>query len=137
MSMTDIYGIGNALRSMVSIYQQTSRRSGRTSTLLSTVKDGDCVVFSTRKEAVRVRDLARERGIIIQTRVCKPTDPGQWVYEVGRDEIGGRIMFDHSWVEEYYQRSIDDAEERLRAFEAYINRKPEPTTEVNYTRREL
>lgn len=131
--MTDIYGIGNTLRSMVAIYQQTSRRSGRTNLLLSTIKNGDCVVFTTRKEAVRVQDLAKEKGIIIEIRVCNSTDLSLAFNEI-RKNVNGRVLFDHSWIEEFYQRSIDDAEERLKSFEDYINRKTEPTTEVNYSR---
>ena len=47
----DHFGIGAAMRGMFLNYMHSARRSGRTTSLVESVKDGDRIVFAERREA--------------------------------------------------------------------------------------
>jgi hypothetical protein len=100
----DHYGIGQAMDGVAKIYFQSSRRTGRTTSLIESVKNGDTVVFTNQCEAKRVKALCKEKGIIINTAIVNPEKPNQ-VYDVVRDNKG-RTVFDHSWVEQYYMNAL-------------------------------
>ncbi len=102
----DHFGIGNAVRGMTNGYFQSARRTGRTTSLVESVKDGDRIVFADSKEAERVRRLCLERGVEVDCIVVEPRTPER-VFERATSE--GRTIFDHSWVEKFYARAIDQA----------------------------
>jgi hypothetical protein len=104
--MMDHYGIGAAMQGFARIYSQTARRSGRTTSLVESVKDGDRIGFADAKEAERVRRLCLDRGVKVDCVVIPPRNPGR-VFDRGTPE--GRTIFDHAWVEQYYQMAIERA----------------------------
>ena len=106
----DAYGIGAALQGAARIYFQSARRTGRTTALLESLKDGDRVIFSDSREADRVGRLARELGVKIQCLVIDPKDPRR-LFERGTSE--GRTIFDHSWVEAWYMQALQGASMEL------------------------
>ena len=106
----DAFGIGSAMKSIVRTYIRSSRRTGRTSALVESLKDGDRVVFLTNGEGERVRSLCEERGVGIRCLVCDPNDI-DYVFQHGTSQ--GRTVFDHSWLEEYYQNVIEKAVDRV------------------------
>lgn len=59
----DHYGIGNAIKGIVGAYAESARRTGRTTSLVESVKDGDRVIFTNGREADRVKRLCAERGV--------------------------------------------------------------------------
>jgi len=95
----DHYGIGAALKGAVSVYFHSARRTGRTTSLVESVKDGDRIVFADEREANRVRRLCLDRGVNVECVVVDPRRP-EGVFERGTPE--GRSIFDHSWVEQQY-----------------------------------
>ena len=111
----DHYGIGNAIKGVVHSYLSGARRSGRTTSLIESLKTGDRVCFTSNREAERVRQLCGERGVQIQCIVCDPKDP-QRIFQFAPSEEG-RTLFDHSWVEQYYLQAIDDLAESLDKLE--------------------
>lgn len=100
----DHFGIGLAMRGMALGYFQASRRTGRTTSLVESLKDGDRVCCATEQEAKRLGLLCRERGLQVDFMVLDPADP-TGVFKRGRPE--GRTILDHSWVELYYMRALD------------------------------
>lgn len=101
----DHYGIGTAIQGLVRIYTETARRTGRTTHMLESLKDGDRVVcLESSPEAKRLERLARERGLKVQFISISPKQPGK-LFESGTPL--GRTIFDHSWVEQYFQLGID------------------------------
>lgn len=102
----DHFGIGAAIRATASIYIQSARRTGRTTSLVESVKDGDRIVFADSREAERVRRLCLDRGVSVECIVIEPKTPER-VFERGTPE--GRTIFDHSWVEQFYIQAIDNA----------------------------
>lgn len=95
----DHFGIGQGIMAAAQIYFQSGRRTGRTASLVESVKAGDRVVFADSREAERVRRLCKEREIEIETIVVDPRSP-QRIFEWGSSQ--GRTIFDHSWVEQFY-----------------------------------
>lgn len=102
----DHFGIGAAIQAGAKIYMQSARRTGRTTSLVESVKDGDRICFATTREAERVRRLCLERGVNVE---CITVDPkqAQRIFERGTPQ--GRTLFEHSWVEQYYLAAIERA----------------------------
>lgn len=102
----DHYGIGAAASGIFEVYVQVSRKTGRTTSLVESVKDGDRICFLSRNEAEQVRRLCDERGVKVECIVIDPECPGR-IFERGTPT--GRLLFDHSWVEQYYRNVIKRA----------------------------
>ncbi|SEG15305.1 hypothetical protein [Marinobacterium lutimaris] len=116
----DLFGIGNALQAMVRIYTQSARRTGRTTLMLDSLKDGDRVVCRSSNEARRLKNLVRERGLDVGCIVVSPECPER-LFDYGTPQ--GRTVFDHDWVESYYElslaRAVSDIERLHRQFSGY------------------
>ena len=110
----DHFGIGQAMRGITRIYCQSARRSGRTESLINSLKDGDRIVFSQSQEADRVRRLCRERKLKVKCIVINPKTPERIFDNPVSD---GRTIFDHSWIEEYYFMAIEKAQNEIKYFE--------------------
>lgn len=102
----DYFGIGAAMRSMISVYIQSARRTGRTTSMVESLKDGDRVVFVNRQQAEIVERLCKKRGISIEWTVVSPCNPQD---TFRRGSAKGRLIFDHVWVEQYYKLAIERA----------------------------
>jgi hypothetical protein len=100
----DHFGIGAAMRGMAQVYIQGARRTGRTTSLVESVKDGDRIVFADTREAARVERLCVERGVKVQCIVIPPKEPQQLIE---RKQPEGRTIFDHGWIEQRYLEVID------------------------------
>jgi hypothetical protein len=101
---SDMFGIGQAIRGAALVYFTSSRGSGRTISMVESVKDGDRLVFATAKEARRVDRLCKERNVRVECVVVPPSNPQE---VMGRGTAQGRTIFDHSWIEQYYLAGID------------------------------
>lgn len=110
----DSFGIGAGVKGAVEIYFRGARRTGRTTALVESVKNGDCICFlpEHRIEAERVQRLCRERGVEVKCITLDPQEPTL------RETAKGRMIFDHSWIEKYYRLAIQRAEDDI----AYLER---------------
>jgi hypothetical protein len=106
----DHFGIGAAVRGAAVIYIQSARRTGRTTSLVESVKDGDRIAFLSQKEAERVRRLCLGRGVKVECIVVDPKRP-DGVFSRGTPS--GRTIFDHSWVEQFYLNAIEAAQQEI------------------------
>lgn len=104
----DHFGIGNAIKGVIEIYFRACRRTGRTTSLVESAKDGDRVVFVNRLHASEFERLCRERGIAVETFICDPGAPER-LFERPSVAKDGRLIFDHAWIEEYYRLAIEGA----------------------------
>ena len=111
----DIYGIGNALKAYACCYNQTSRRSGRTTYLLSQINDESVIVFAETAEASRIR---KELCRLNSKASCIVIDPRK-PYEL-RERLKGsplaNVHFDHTWVDMFYADAISNAEKFFLPF---------------------
>lgn len=110
----DFFGIGAAVRGAVHIYFQSARGTGRTSTLVESLKDGDRVVFTNQAEARRVERLLRDRGVEAECIVVSMREPGA-IFKRGTSQ--GRTILDHTWVEQFYLNALEDAQRHLAHLE--------------------
>jgi len=111
---TDEFGIEQHMKTMVQIYSQTARATGRTNQMLAKLKDGDRVVFLCEKERDRINRLLKARKLDVLCIVIPTTNPMRLCE---RPPSIGRTIFDHSWVEKYYQQSINTAAEAIDYFQ--------------------
>jgi len=103
----DHFGIGAAFQAMARIYHHSGRRSGRTTSLVESVKDGDRIVFADPREAERVKRLCRDRGVTVACIVIDPRYSERLIGDHAPSD--GRTIFDHSWVEQFYLVAIEQA----------------------------
>jgi hypothetical protein len=106
----DHFGIGAAMRGMAMMYFRSARQTGRTTSLVESVKDGDRIIFADGREAARVRRMCSERGVKVDCIVVEPKTPER-VFERGTPE--GRTIFDHSWIEQMYLQAIERTQQEI------------------------
>lgn len=106
----DHFGIGQAMRGIARVFFQSARQSGRTTSLIESVKDGDRIVCATSKEVPRLQQLCRERGLSVECIVIDPRTPER-IFQRGTPT--GRSIFEHTWVEQYYMASLERAEKDI------------------------
>ena len=121
--VSDHFGIGQALRGATNVYFMSSRATGRTTSLVNSVKDGDRVYFKTPGEKDRVQRMMTERGVKVDCRVLDVRD-FHWAIE--RGPCTGRTIFDHSWVEEFFLNRLDQAIEELGYLQERLSNAPPP-----------
>ena len=115
----DLFGIGAAMKSMSRVYFQSARGSGRTVSMVNSLKDGDRVVFTNGREAERVHSMIKERGIKANCIVISVKNPKS-IFE--HPTSIGRTIFDHSWVEHFYKDRIDTCAREINNLERESSR---------------
>lgn len=106
----DQFGISTAMRCMAEMYFTVASRTGRTTQMLDSLKDGDRIVCLNQHEANRLDCLCRERRLRVQVLVCSTHNFGE-LFQHGTPQ--GRTVFDHSWVEELYRKSLENIEAHI------------------------
>lgn len=114
----DHFGIGQAMQGMARIYIQSSRRSGRTTSLVESLKDGDRVCCATQREAKLLHQLLVERGLNVECIAVDPMSPGR-LRERGISH--GRTVFDHTWVEQYYIAALQRCQEEIDHLQQHMS----------------
>lgn len=106
VAVNDTFGIGTALRAIINNYFIQSRNTGRTLSMIQSYKKGDRIIFHTSDHARHAERIARDLGIELEYSVITPSEV-QKVFR--RDGSKGRIIFDHVWLEIYYQNAFERA----------------------------
>lgn len=130
-NITDFFGTSTLIKGAVNVALLSARGSGRTQSLIDNLKNGDCVVTLKHIEGKRISRLCAERGIKVKYITVKPSESGR-VFEHARN--GSRIMFDHSWIEEFYLNAIKNAQETITFLEKECNRSDENYVETEIKR---
>lgn len=114
----DHFGIGAAFLAMWRVYIASARQTGRTTSLLDSVKAGDRVIVVTSGEARRLRQLCAERGVDVE---CIARDPraAENLFELGTSQ--GRTLFEHTWLEAYYLATVERAAAQVDHFERELS----------------
>ena len=115
------------MQGIAGIYFRSARQTGRTTSLVESVKDGDRIVFADGKEAERVRGMCLARGVAVECIVADPKNPSR-VFERGPSK--GRTLFDHSWVEQFYLDAIKHAQAVIDDLEWRASGHGEPHREM-------
>jgi hypothetical protein len=119
----DDFGIGVAALGALRAVLMAMRGTGRTTRLIESLQDGDRVVFTNEREARRVERLAKDRGKDIAWCVVDPKKPND-VY--GYPQSRGRLRFDHTWLEQYYEAELHSAAIRIRHIQDNASGRGEP-----------
>jgi len=114
----DFFGIGTALKSMYRLYFGTARMSGRTTRLVESLKSGDRVIVSDIRQGKYLERMCRERGVEIRWARIDPKAVDR-LYSLGTSE--GPTIFDHVWIEEYYQHQLNCASATLNEVEQRLS----------------
>lgn len=99
----DFFGIGQALKGAANIYFTTARQTGRTHSLIESVKSGDRVIFRNQKEANYFKEFIVFADKDVDIRVVDPRNPR---FE-HLSTVQGRCYLDHGWVEDFYLNNLD------------------------------
>jgi len=110
----DHFGICQALKGAALIYFQSARQTGRTVSLVESLRDGDRIIFTNSREANRVKPMCIERGIKIDTMIVDPKCPTN-LFDHGSSQ--GRTIFDHSWIEQFYLNALERCEKEINHFQ--------------------
>ena len=112
----DHFGIGNTIRSTIEVCMGLARRTGRTTLLLNTVRNGDRVIFRTCAEAKYFENLCNDRGIAVECIVVGEARAEHML--LGRKPPkSGRTICDHTWVEQQYIDAIASVRDRIDKLE--------------------
>jgi hypothetical protein len=106
----DHSGIGLAISAMFQTYRQSARTTGRTTSLLESVKDGDRIIVLNGQEKTRLERELRDRKLNVDVFVM----PLNRINELShRAPSTGRTVFEHTWVEAFYELAIERAQKEI------------------------
>ena len=107
----DFFGIGNALMGAFGLYKIMARQTGRTMNMVNSLHPDDVVVVTNAKEGKRIMALCQDRNIDkVSFVVCDPKTPQDLF---NHPTPRGRMIFDHSWVEDFYQYTLEKAKKDI------------------------
>lgn len=107
----DIYGIGASLSAHIKRYIETHRGTGRTSTLLSILREGDAVVFSLPSAKSHFERQLKEAGFKngdVKVITASPRYPSDAIDKL-KGRLEGKVYFDHTYLEEFFTQANLDA----------------------------
>ena len=110
----DFFGIGQAIRCVVQVYFMGARATGRTQSMVESLRDGDRVWFAKSKEANRVKRICKDRNLDVECLVCNPSYLER-IFEHGTAK--GRVIIDHGFVETMYMQMLEQCADRIRHIE--------------------
>lgn len=113
----DIYGIGTALRFMFSTYRNIARSSGRSTHMISCMRDGDVVLVKDPRARLDVQHRARAAGKTIKIEILPAAQPIMFSIRESMKRLEGdaALFLDHAVVERYYEVELWSAEKDLNA----------------------
>ena len=108
------HGFGEKLKELTENFIKSCRQTGRTTSLIDSLKDGDIVIFYNTPEAKRIQNLSLvEKNVKIHAVVINPklndSEISYKLNEIKIENKNNRIVFDHSWIEKYYLVTIEQA----------------------------
>ncbi|MDP1628819.1 hypothetical protein [Parvibaculum sp.] len=115
----DIYGIGIQIRTLVTTWQNYSRRTGRTAQLVDAARDGDRVICHKPSEAVELERRFRLAGKTVQVCLCDTAENPLAKFGTAR----GRTWFDHGWIETFYGNRLTEAARDIAYLEEAMSKR--------------
>ena len=107
----DFFGICAGAIGAVNVYFIASRATGRTTSMINSLKTGDRVVCIDDRQARYLANEIKFRNITdVDVVVIPPRDPAR-LYEKNTPQ--GRLIFDHAWIEEFIKISLNRASDEM------------------------
>lgn len=109
--------IGFSIAAFISEMSDLNRGTGRTTKMIEDAKDGDVIIFSNSREANHVHFECAMKGIKVRCIVF-PVSESKNLFSLRNGlESHTRLYFDHSWLEEFYERAINGARKLIDSIE--------------------
>lgn len=109
----DYFGMGAAARGAFRAVLMAMRGTGRTTRLVSDLRENDLVVVLNSDHGRRLERLAHAEGKKAQWVAADPligdVRSGRAADRLHAWSGHGRLIFDHAWLEAYYDQCISDA----------------------------
>lgn len=99
----DRFGIGAALLAFGSTLEGISRRTGRTTRLVDSLRNGDRVVCFDVAQAAILRGRVRDAGLRVDVVVMAIASPRELL---NLAPVEGATVFDHGWVTAHYRHVV-------------------------------
>ena len=110
----DDYGISTAITAYAKSLFANARHTGRTESMLRHVADGDTIIFSNEKEAARIEAILADLEIDAKCIILPPERPQDLF---SRTKPAGQVIFDHSWLEEFWLHALKNIATELTALQ--------------------
>lgn len=110
--MKDSYGVANAIQMALTVLENASVQTGRTTRMLTQLKDGDTVLCASERECEYLRRKWRD----IMSEQLNPiqgvTFQAVRFYDNGIDldnikPVSGNVHFDHQLIDKIYRQRIE------------------------------
>lgn len=113
----DYFGIGAAVRGAYRAVVLAMRATGRTTRLVSDLRANDLVIVLNADHGKHLERKARDAGKACRWVAAEPSI-GDVAHGYSADKFRardghGRLIFDHAWVEAYYDQVLVDAGSEL------------------------
>jgi len=125
----DYFGIGSALKGSALIYFRSAIQSGRTTSLIESLKDGDRVICLNAESADFLRRRCKEKNIHVE---CVGIDHRDIERLSHLKRSHGRTVFDHDWLEKYYLYKLECAANAIDRFENELSHRKDEHEENTY-----
>lgn len=120
------HGLQAHVKASLRTFIAFSRRSGRTTAMIDAARNGDLIITASEQEARRIRRLLQDAGKEVTVGISDPArDP---MMRRGTNPTGATI-FDHSWLELYWETQIDRAAANLFNIKQAMSKQQEPEPE--------
>ncbi|CAL9975523.1 hypothetical protein VPHD273_0082 [Vibrio phage D273] len=114
----NLYGIVTAIQAYYRVFQETARQTGRTREMLDDLSNGDCVIVPSANHINYIQSMARKKGLNIRVEVVSPS-----MLDISNlRAIKGQVVFDHAFVEQYFDNELLSSEYRLKELSEHLNR---------------
>lgn len=113
----DIYGVADSLRGALEAWDTNNRRTGRSTNLIQSASDVDVIVVghkSTQEAYLRELKRARKKSHV---HAVFPKDFIDGKAVLPSTGSGGRVLFDHEWLRQYYGGILERAAARIETNE--------------------
>lgn len=120
-------GISSAMRMALHMFEQSSRRTGRTWRLLAAARPGDLIVTWCPTERERLLGLLRgAKKEDVEVIFLDPKRDPMW--RQGTNPRGA-TLFDHGWIALHYQHRLAEIANDLNIWQAAMSMAPHPEVE--------
>lgn len=126
--MIDDYGTTAALLMAHELFTKTDRRHGRTERMIAALKDGDVVIVAKYEVQKFIEGKCRERGLDIKVVVINPGNHTEYMPTAMMYAMNHNIHFDHTWVEEFWERRLNKVANELYDIMVGANRNADETS---------
>lgn len=129
MSLTQPqHPVAQALLAYLEIYSAMGRHTGRTDAMLANAADGDWLIVIDSREARRVENVLRERGVQAE-RISVVSSLDHLYRCLERRRVEGRVLFDPVVLEALFREALTERVNSINGIAEKMTRAIEPRSQ--------